>query len=102
MNIESFRILRRMSPRVDEDQLVGQQAKAFPERISRYLKKHFEKSFVSDIKKTRSKGGQIYYHVCLSYENTLFRLKFNEDGAMVLKQVEPLVELDHKEYEIID
>jgi len=74
----------------------------FPERISLYLKEHFGRSFVSDIKKVKNKRGHVFYNAIISYENTLYRLKFNEDGAMVLKETEPLFELDDTEYEMID
>jgi hypothetical protein len=74
----------------------------YPERISVYLKNHFDQPFISDVQRVKDKRGNVFFKVNVSDENTLYRLRFNEEGAMILKETEPLIELDDNEYEIID
>ena len=101
MNFQPFTILKRMVPKEGDHHLDQQNTKKVPERIYTYLKIHFEKSFVSDIKRIRDKFGDIIYKVTICEDVALYRLKFNEDGVMVIWETEPLLELHEKEYEII-
>lgn len=101
MNFQPFTILKRMVLQEEDHPLELYDTKKFPERISAYLKIHFENSFVSDIKRMRDKWGDIIYKVTISQDNLLLRLKFDEDGVMILREAEQLLELDKNEYEII-
>lgn len=94
-------ILRKMAMN-DENMHASIRKTGFPERISVYLKNHFDSPFISDVKRIKDKRGNIFYKVNVSDEDTLYRLRFNQEGAMILKETEPLIELDDNEYEILD
>lgn len=61
-----------------------------PWRISSYLKRHYDKKYMKDVKKAK-RNGQVFYQLNIETENNIYRLKFNSDGYLLLKVMEPLI-----------
>lgn len=80
----------------------GDEGKKIPAAISEYIKRFFDKEFLTEIKTSKDKKGMIFYHVNVSQDNTLYHLKFNTEGILVQKDSEPLMELLDDEDEIAD
>ncbi len=74
----------------------------FPYEISEYLKENFGDDFLTEIKKTLNKEGESIYKVDVSSEDYLYHLKFNSIGALLEKNIEPILELDDQEYGVVD
>jgi hypothetical protein len=64
----------------------------FPVGISEYLNKYFWGSFISDIKKEKD-NDQFFFKILISDSDTLYHLKFNLDGIIEQKDIEPIWEL---------
>ncbi|HLG35428.1 MAG TPA: hypothetical protein VI757_11155 [Bacteroidia bacterium] len=60
-----------------------------PERISNYMKKYFEVKNLYDIKRMM-KSGQVYFKVDVTTEKNIYRLRFNAQGFLMEKVMEPL------------
>ncbi|MGZ4033402.1 MAG: hypothetical protein ACXVPU_08270 [Bacteroidia bacterium] len=74
-----------------------------PFGISEYIKKHFEGSFLSEIKEEADNAGQKIFKVDISHENSLYHLKFNSAGSIIEERSEPIWELsDEDEYNLED
>lgn len=66
-------------------------ADSVPQRILSYLKRHYNKSYFKDVKKIK-RNGQVFYHVNIEKENNIFRIKFNSDGYLMQKVMEPIID----------
>ena len=70
-----------------------------PAGISDYIRNNFRKEFLSDIRPVQNKNGQLTFHVDISQDNTLYHLQFNDEGTLLIRYTEPLIELYDDEIE---
>ncbi|HLG33861.1 MAG TPA: hypothetical protein VI757_03190 [Bacteroidia bacterium] len=64
-------------------------ASSLPWRIPVYLAQHFDNASLNDIKKVR-RNGQIFYQIVIDTVGNIYRIKFNSDGYLVQKVMEPV------------
>ncbi len=65
-----------------------------PPAISEYINDKFRDNFLTEIKTIESKDGHLHYHVDVTHDNTMHHLKFNSDGLLIGKDLEPISELN--------
>jgi hypothetical protein len=71
-----------------------------PPAISEYIKDKFRDNFLTEIKSIESDDGHLQYIVDVSHDNTFHHLKFNSEGILIGKKLEPINELNDGEDDI--
>lgn len=69
-----------------------------PQEIFNYINKYYVESFLSDVTSEIDEDYNVFYSVSASLEDAIYHLKFDADGTMVHRIVEPLKELFFGEY----
>lgn len=70
-----------------------------PNKIFDYINKNFENGFISDINSFKDKNGKLVYTVDISFDNNLYHMRFDSNGALLNRVVEPLLQLlDEEDY----
>ena len=59
-----------------------------PFGISDYIKEHFKEDFLFDVKEVKTKDGASIFHVEVSKDNYIHKLKFNEEGTLLNENAE--------------
>lgn len=72
--------------------------KEVPQEIFNYINKYYVESFLSDVTSEIDDDYNVYYTISASLEDVIYHLKFDSDGTLVHRIVEPLKELFFEEY----
>lgn len=73
-----------------------------PPSISEYIKDKFRDNFLTEIKTIENKEGKQLYYVDVSHDNSIHHFRFNSEGILIGKDLEPINELNDGEDDIID
>lgn len=76
--------------------------KEAPQEIFNYINKYYVESFLSDVTSELDDEFNVYFNVSASLEDVIYHLKFDLDGTMVHRTVEPLKELYFEGYNDYD
>ncbi len=68
-----------------------------PAGISEYIKNHFRDDYLTDIRTVTGNSGDTSYFVDVTHDKSLFHLKFDSQGKLVLQETEPILDLDDDE-----
>ena len=71
--------------------------KPIPAGISEYIREHFRNDFLTDIRAVKNKSGELFYYVDVTHDKNLFHLKFDAYGNLLLRETEPIMELDDED-----
>jgi hypothetical protein len=70
-----------------------------PNKIFDYINQNFENGFLSDINSFKDKNGKLVYTVDISFDNNLYHMRFDSNGTLLNRVVEPLLQLlDEEDY----
>lgn len=65
-------------------------SESVPSGINLYIQENFKDDFLTDIRPITSSKGETFWLVDVTHNNNLFHLRFNHDGELMEKDVEPV------------
>ena len=66
----------------------SQSTHPIPAGISEYIKQNFREDYLTDIKSVKDAKGAEFFYVDVTHEENIYHLKFNDNGELILKDVE--------------
>ena len=63
--------------------------RTIPSQILSYMKRYFEGQDLSNLKLVK-KGGQVFYKIDVNKGSNIYRMKFNSQGLLMEKVMEPV------------
>ena len=61
-----------------------------PQGISEYINDRFVDDYLTEIKPYADASDKLFWHVDVTHNNTIYHLRFNEQGEFVESVVEPV------------
>jgi hypothetical protein len=61
-----------------------------PQGISEYINDRFVDDYLTEIMPYADASGKLFWHVDVTHNNTIYHLRFNEQGVLVESVVEPV------------
>jgi hypothetical protein len=68
----------------------SQSTHPIPAGISEYIKQNFREDYLTEITSAKDAKGIEFFYVDVTHEDNIFHLKFNGNGELIQKEVEPV------------